>query len=91
MGTKRFAISFRDLDTISTWLTTLLGGGPDRSRVEVDPEEIRVRMGGVRANIPQGSVHHIVLTVWRGPHLGFDEPQAHCQRDRCCRLPFPVR
>jgi hypothetical protein len=59
MGTKRFAISFRDLDTISTRLATLLGGGPDRSRVEVDPEEIRVR--------------------------------AHCQRDRCCLLPFPVR
>jgi hypothetical protein len=35
MGTKRLAISFRDLDTISTWLTTLLGGGPDRSRVEL--------------------------------------------------------
>jgi hypothetical protein len=134
MGTKRFAISFRDLDTISTWLATLLGGGPDRARVEVDPEEIRVRMGGVRANIPRGSVHRIVLTVRRGPHLGFDgvplagdavkdlqardhprviargeapyydagwrfrpppgpleEPQAHCQRDRRCRLPFPVR
>jgi hypothetical protein len=43
MGTKRFVISFRVLDKISTWLATLLGGGPDRSRVEVDPEEIRVR------------------------------------------------
>jgi hypothetical protein len=71
MGTKRFAISFRDLDTISTWLTTLLGGGPDRSRVEVDPEEIRVRMGGVRANIPQGSVHQARRCLASDLHEGW--------------------
>jgi len=62
MGTERFAISYD-----SAWLLTLVGMGPRSSGVEVDSDEIRVRMGSVfRLDIPRGSVR----SVSRDPALG---------------------
>ena len=57
-GVQWFAISFSDagFDRLTLWLDTLSGGGPGRSGVEVGPEEIRVRMGGFRQDIPRSSV-----------------------------------
>jgi hypothetical protein len=62
MGTKRFAISYD-----SAWLLTVIGMGPRSSGVEVDCDEIRVRMGSAfKLDIPQGSVR----SVNRDPALG---------------------
>jgi hypothetical protein len=62
MGTERFAISYD-----SAWLLTLVGIGPRSSGVEVDSDEIRVRMGSAfRLDIPRGSVR----SVSRDPALG---------------------
>jgi hypothetical protein len=62
LGTERFAISYD-----SAWLLTLVGMGPRSSGVEVDSDEIRVRMGSAfRLDIPRGSVR----SVSRDPALG---------------------
>ena len=62
MGTERFAISYD-----SAWLLTLVGMGPRSSGVEVDSDEIRVRMGpAFRLDIPRDSVR----SVSRDPALG---------------------
>jgi hypothetical protein len=62
MGAERFAISYD-----SAWLLTLVGMGPRSSGVEVDSDEIRVRMGSAfRLDIPRGSVR----SVSRDPALG---------------------
>ena len=62
MGIERFAISYD-----SAWLLTLVGMGPRSSGVEVDSDEIRVRMGSAfRLDIPRGSVR----SVSRDPALG---------------------
>src|ERR1035441_3140562 len=62
MGTERFAISYD-----SAWLLTLVGMGPRSSGVEVDSDEIRVRMGSAfRLDIPRGSVR----SVSQDPALG---------------------
>jgi hypothetical protein len=57
-----FAISYRQagLDKITAWLDTLLfRAGPGVSGVEVDADEIRVRMGSFKLDIPRGSVRSI--------------------------------
>jgi len=60
-GTQWFAISFSDagFDRLTLWLDTLSGGGPGRSGVEVGPDQIRVRMGGFRQDIPRSSVRSV--------------------------------
>lgn len=53
MGTQRFAISYDGL----AWLATVSGVGPRSSGVQVDSDEIRVRMGSsFRLDIPRSSV-----------------------------------
>ena len=55
MGTKRFAIRYDH-----AWLLTVIGMGPRSSGVEVDSDEIRVRMGSAfRLDIPRGSVRSV--------------------------------
>jgi hypothetical protein len=54
--TKRFAISYRE-----NWLETVLNGAlrlrPDASGVEVDPAEVRVRMGwAFRLDVPRAAI-----------------------------------
>jgi hypothetical protein len=55
MGTQHFAISYD-----GAWLLTVVGMGPRSSGVEVDSDEIRVRMGSAfRLAIPRGSVRSV--------------------------------
>jgi hypothetical protein len=56
--TQWFAISYSraGIDKITAWMDTLAGRGPGKSGVEVSPDEIRVRMGSYKFDIPQRSV-----------------------------------
>jgi hypothetical protein len=56
--TQWFAISYSraGTDKITAWMDTLLGSGPGKSGVEVGPDEIRVRMGLYKFDIPRRSV-----------------------------------
>jgi hypothetical protein len=56
--TQWFAISYSraGIDKITAWMDTLVGRGPGRSGVEVGPDEIRVRMGSYKFDIPRRSV-----------------------------------
>jgi hypothetical protein len=55
--TQWFAISYSraGIDKITAWMDTLLGSGPGKSGVEVGPDEIRVRMGLYKFDIPRRS------------------------------------
>jgi hypothetical protein len=54
--TKWFAISYNDMGPVSLWTDRLLGGGPGRGGVELDPAELRVRMADFHLDVPRGSV-----------------------------------
>jgi hypothetical protein len=56
-GTQWFAISYSraGIDKITAWMDTLVGSGPGKSGVEVGPDEIRVRMGLYKFDIPRRS------------------------------------
>jgi hypothetical protein len=61
-GIQWFAISYdRSVSgRITAWMDTLIGsGGPGKSGVEVSPDEIRVRMGGDKFDIPRQSVRSV--------------------------------
>jgi hypothetical protein len=51
-----FAISESGMDPISRWTNALLTGGRGRSRVEVGPDQIFVRMGGFKLAVPRASI-----------------------------------
>jgi hypothetical protein len=51
-----FAISYKDMGPVSTWADTMLGGGPAGGRVEVDADQIRLRMADFKVDVPRGSV-----------------------------------
>ena len=75
--TKWFPISFSKSGPyrITLWLDPLFGGGPGRSGVEVDPDEIRVRMGDFKLDVPRSSVRavgrsHARLRGTSGVHAG---------------------
>jgi hypothetical protein len=53
---ERFAISYDGMGPISTWADTLLGGGPDGGRIEVDASEVRLRMADFKVDVPRTSV-----------------------------------
>jgi hypothetical protein len=55
--TQWFAISYSRaaIYKITAWMDTLVGGGPGKSGVEVGPDEIRVRMGLYKFDIPRRS------------------------------------
>jgi hypothetical protein len=53
---KWFAIDYSDMDRVSLWMDTRLGGGPGRAGVEVDSDVLRVRMADFHLDIPRGSV-----------------------------------
>ena len=55
-GANWFAISYSDMDRVSLWMDTLMGGGPGRGGVEVDSAVLRVRMADFHLDIPRGSV-----------------------------------
>jgi hypothetical protein len=49
---ERFAISYQGMGPISTWADTLLGGGPAGGRIEVDADELRLRMADFKVDVP---------------------------------------
>jgi|SRR5579859_3828741 len=76
-GTEWFAISYSKAATsrLTAWLGTLFGGGPGRSGVEVDPDEIRVRMDDFKLAVPRSSVRAVArsqaqLRGTTGVHAG---------------------
>lgn len=61
-GTQWFAISYSDAweGRLSAWLDArVFRAGPGVSGVEVDADEIRVRMGSFKLDIPRGSVRSV--------------------------------
>ncbi|MDR3032507.1 MAG: hypothetical protein LBV78_05260 [Kitasatospora sp.] len=61
-GAQWFAISYSDAweGRLSAWLDTrLFHSGPGVSGVEVDADEIRVRMGSFKLDIPRASVRSV--------------------------------
>ncbi len=57
-GIQWFAISYSRawIYKLTAWMDTLVGGGPGKSGVEVGPDEIRVRMGTYKFDVPRRSV-----------------------------------
>ncbi|HEY2261029.1 MAG TPA: hypothetical protein VGI96_00225 [Streptosporangiaceae bacterium] len=53
---EHFAISYKDMDPISTWADTRLGGGPAGGRIEVDAGELRLRMADFKVDVPRASI-----------------------------------
>jgi hypothetical protein len=51
-----FAISYKDMEPVSTWADTLLGGGPAGGRIELDAGELRLRMADFKVDVPRASV-----------------------------------
>src|ERR1035438_2796537 len=41
---------------ISTWADTLRGGGPAGGRIEIDADELRLRMADFKVDVPRASV-----------------------------------
>jgi hypothetical protein len=75
--TQWFAISYSNGATsrLTGWLGTLLGGGPGKAGVEVDPDQIRVRMDDFKLAIPRSSVRSVARSKARlrgttGVHAG---------------------
>ena len=56
-----FAISYSRawIYKLTVWTDTLVGGGPGKSGIEVGPDEIRVRMGTYKFDIPRRSVRSV--------------------------------
>jgi hypothetical protein len=53
---ERFAISYDDMGPLSRWGDTLLGGGPDGGRIEIDAGELRLQMADFKVDVPRASV-----------------------------------
>ena len=60
-----FAISYKDMGPISRWSDTLMGGGPDGGRVEMDADEIRLRMADFKVDVPRASVQAVARSSFR--------------------------
>jgi hypothetical protein len=50
---------------ISRWSDTLMGGGPDGGRVEVDADELRLRMADFKVDVPRASVQAVARSSFR--------------------------
>ena len=73
-----FAISYSDMDRVSLWMDTRLGGGPGRGGVEVDSTVLRVRMADFHVDIPRGSVR----SATRSQHQTRGTIGVHARRGR---------
>jgi hypothetical protein len=56
---ERFAISYDGMDRFSRWADTMMGGGPDGGRVEVDADELRLRMADFKVDVPRAAVRGV--------------------------------
>jgi hypothetical protein len=64
-GPERFAISYDGMGRVSAWADTLLGGGPDGGRIEVDASELRLRMADFKVDVPRASVRRTARSAHR--------------------------
>ena len=64
-GTERFAISYQDMGPLSRWGDTLMGGGPEGGRVEIDANEIRLRMADFKVDVPRASVRGVARSSFQ--------------------------
>jgi hypothetical protein len=62
-GPERFAISYDGMGPISRWADTRMGGGPAGGRVELDADEIRLRMADFKVDVPRSSVRAIARSA----------------------------
>jgi len=62
---ERFAISYKDMDRFSTWADTLMGGGPAGGRIELDADELRLRMADFKVDVPRASVRRAARSSHR--------------------------
>ena len=60
-----FALDYSDMDRISVWTDTLLGGGPGRGGVELTPTVLRVRVPGFPLEVPRASVQSATRSTRR--------------------------
>jgi hypothetical protein len=59
---ERFAIRYDGMGTFSRWADTLLGGGPDGGRIEIDADLLRLRMADFKVDVPRASVRRVILS-----------------------------
>jgi hypothetical protein len=62
---ERFAISYDGMGPVSAWADTLLGGGPDGGRLELDAGELRLRMADFKVNVPRASIRRVGRSSYR--------------------------
>jgi hypothetical protein len=62
---ERFAISYKDMGPVSTWADTLLGGGPAGGRIEVDADQLRLRMADFKVDVPRASVRRAARSAYQ--------------------------
>jgi hypothetical protein len=62
---ERFAISYDGTGRVSAWADTLLGGGPDGGRIEVDADGLRLRMADFKVEVPRTSVRRVARSSHR--------------------------
>ena len=55
----RFAISYDGMGPISRWADTRMGGGPEGGRVEIDADELRLRMADFKVDVPRSSIRGV--------------------------------
>ena len=60
-----FALSYDDMGPASLFADRLLGGGPGRGGVEVDPAVLRVRMADFKLDIPRDSVRSVARSDYQ--------------------------
>jgi hypothetical protein len=62
---ERFAISYEDMGPISTWADTRRGGGPAGGRIEVDADELRLRMADFKVDVPRASIRRAARSSYQ--------------------------
>ncbi len=62
---RRFAISYDGMGPISTWTDSLLGGGPAGGRIEIDADELQLRMADFKVDVPRASVRRVARSAHR--------------------------
>jgi hypothetical protein len=58
-----FALDYSDMDRVSLWTDTLLGGGPGRGGVELNSTALQVLVPGFHLDIPRASVRSAIRSA----------------------------
>jgi hypothetical protein len=62
---QRFAISYDGMGPVSRWADTVMGGGPEGGRVEIDAGFLRLRMADFKVDVPRASVRQVAASSLR--------------------------